>query len=162
MRRCKKVLYNPDRDNGSIRNICPEEPGETLGWLLGCGNRGYGGFKGCYTPTEKEILATNKGIWASSEVVGTEAQVIFASQFSGVSWAFKERVPSRHHANDAACSKWAALIIRSDWKSWVPGKCGYDHGLAREHVLMYLGLVTLKNMTTMGRWIRLLELKWLW
>lgn len=81
--RCKKHALNPDRDDVSSWNIFPEEPGETLGWPLGSRNREYEGSKACYAPTEKEILATNEGIWASSEVVGTEAQVILHLSFLG-------------------------------------------------------------------------------
>lgn len=79
----KNVLYTTDRDNGSFWNIWPKEPGETLSWPLGFRNGGYGGSEAYCTPTEKEILATYEGIWASSEVVGTEAQLLLVSVIWG-------------------------------------------------------------------------------
>ncbi|KAK4833080.1 hypothetical protein QYF61_027742 [Mycteria americana] len=70
------------------------------------------GSKACYTPTEKEILAAYEGEQAASEVVGTEAQLLLAYCLPVLGWVFKGRVPSTHHATDATCSKWVALITQ--------------------------------------------------
>ncbi|GAB0204243.1 receptor-type tyrosine-protein phosphatase delta [Grus japonensis] len=69
-------------------------------------------IQGCYTPTEKEILAAYEGVRAASEVIGTEAQLLLAPQLLVLGWMFKERAPSTHHATDATWSKWVALITQ--------------------------------------------------
>ncbi|RMC18204.1 hypothetical protein DUI87_05085 [Hirundo rustica rustica] len=64
------------------------------------------------TPTEKEILAAYEGVQASSEVIGTEAQLLLAPRLLVLGWMFKGKVPSTHHATDATWSKWIALITQ--------------------------------------------------
>ncbi|GAB0207073.1 hypothetical protein GRJ2_003172900 [Grus japonensis] len=70
------------------------------------------GSKARYSPTEKEILAAYEGIQDTSEVVGTEAQLLLAPRLPVLGWMFKGRVPSTHHATDATWSKWVTLIMQ--------------------------------------------------
>ena len=75
-------------------------------------NRAYRRSEEGYTPTEKELLAVDEGVWAASEAVGTETQLLLASQLPVLNWMFKGKVPSTHHTTDATWSKWIALITR--------------------------------------------------
>lgn len=45
-------------------------------------------------------------------MVDTEAQLLLEPQLPVLSWTFKERVPSTHHASDATWSKWITLVIQ--------------------------------------------------
>ncbi|KAK4806835.1 hypothetical protein QYF61_005631 [Mycteria americana] len=74
----KNVLDTAARENGPTWIIWQKEPGETRGQPLGYWSWGYRGSEARYTPTEKEILAAYEGVRAASEVVGTEAQLLFA------------------------------------------------------------------------------------
>ncbi|RMC01055.1 hypothetical protein DUI87_22319 [Hirundo rustica rustica] len=78
----------------------------------GCTGKGYRGSEANYTPTEKEILATNEGVQAASEVIGTEAQLLLAPRLPVLGWMFKGKVPSTHHTTDATWSKWIALTTQ--------------------------------------------------
>ena len=57
-----------------------------------------------YTPTEKEILAAYEGVWAVSEVTGTETQLLLAPRLPVLNSMFKGQVPSTHHTTDATWS----------------------------------------------------------
>ncbi|GAB0176156.1 hypothetical protein GRJ2_000080800 [Grus japonensis] len=69
-------------------------------------------IRGHYTPTEKETLAAYEGVRATSEVVGTEAQLLLAPRLPVLGWMFKGRVPSMHHATGAMWSKWVTLVTQ--------------------------------------------------
>lgn len=74
----KNVLYTAARENDPSWSLQQKGPGETRGRLLGFWSRGYKGSETSYTPTEKEILGAYKGVQATSEVIGTEAQLHLA------------------------------------------------------------------------------------
>jgi len=101
----KNVLYSTAGENGSTWSLWQKAPGETRGQPLGFWSRGYKESEVRYTPTEKEILSAYEGIRVSSEVVGTEAQLLLAPRLPVQGWMFKERVPSTYHATDATWSK---------------------------------------------------------
>ncbi|RMC20240.1 hypothetical protein DUI87_01086 [Hirundo rustica rustica] len=87
-------------------------PGETRGRPLGFWSRSYRGSEANYTLTEEEILAAYEGVQATSEVTGTETQLLLAPQLLVLGWMFKGKVPSMHHATDTSWSKWIALITQ--------------------------------------------------
>ncbi|RMB93629.1 hypothetical protein DUI87_29855 [Hirundo rustica rustica] len=64
------------------------------------------------TTLQGEILAAYEGVQAASEVIGTEAQLLLAPRLPVLGWMFKGKVPSTHHATNAAWSKWIALITQ--------------------------------------------------
>ncbi|KAJ7396395.1 hypothetical protein BTVI_145453 [Pitangus sulphuratus] len=72
----------------------------------------YRGSEANYTPTEKEILAAYDRVQAASEVIGTEEQLLLEPWLLVLSWMFKRKAPSMHHASDATWSKWIALITQ--------------------------------------------------
>ncbi|RMB89854.1 hypothetical protein DUI87_33718 [Hirundo rustica rustica] len=90
----KNVLYSAAGNNGLSWSLWQKGPGETQGQPLGFWSRSYRGSEANYTPTEKEILATYKGVQTASEVIGTEAQLLLAPRLSVLGWMFKGRVPS--------------------------------------------------------------------
>ncbi|KAK4827160.1 hypothetical protein QYF61_015114 [Mycteria americana] len=90
----KNMLYTSARDNSSTWSLWQKAPGQPLGFW----SRGYRGSEAHYTPTEKEILAAYEGIWAASEAVGTEAQLLLAPRLPVLGWMFKGRVSTTHHA----------------------------------------------------------------
>ncbi|KAJ7408399.1 hypothetical protein BTVI_59660 [Pitangus sulphuratus] len=44
--------------------------------------------------------------------MGTEEQLLLTRQLSVMSWMFKGKAPSTHHATDTTWSKWIALITQ--------------------------------------------------
>ncbi|RMC16895.1 hypothetical protein DUI87_06149 [Hirundo rustica rustica] len=108
----KNVLYSAAGNNGLSWSLWQKGPGETRGRPLGFWSRSYRGSEANYTPTEKEILAAYEGVQATSEVIGTEAQLLLAPRLLVLGWMFKGKVPSTHHATDATWSKWIALITQ--------------------------------------------------
>ncbi|RMB97664.1 hypothetical protein DUI87_25815 [Hirundo rustica rustica] len=108
----KNVLYSAARNNGLSWSLWQKVPGETRGRPLGFWSRSYRGSEANYTPTEKEILAACEGVQAASEVIGTEAQLLLAPRLPVLGSMFKGKVPSTHHATNAARSKWIALIAQ--------------------------------------------------
>ncbi|TRZ07256.1 hypothetical protein HGM15179_019852 [Zosterops borbonicus] len=72
----------------------------------------YRGSEANYTPTEKEILAAYEGVQATSEVTGTEAQLLLAPRLPVLGWMFKRKAPSTHHTTDATWCKWTALTAQ--------------------------------------------------
>jgi len=58
------------------------------------------------------MLAAYEGVWAATEVVGTETQLLLAPRLPVLNWMSKGKVPSTHHASDATWSKWIALIMK--------------------------------------------------
>jgi len=65
-----------------------------------------------HPPNKKEILGAYGGVWATSEVAGTEAQFLGAPRLPVLGWMFNGRVTSVHHATDAMWSKWIALVMQ--------------------------------------------------
>ncbi|RMC17397.1 hypothetical protein DUI87_05978 [Hirundo rustica rustica] len=108
----KNVLYSAAGNNGLSWSLWQKVPGETRGRPLGFWSRSYRGSKANYTPTEKEILAAYEGVQATSEMIGTETQLLLAPRLPVLGWMFKGEVPSTHHATDATWSKWIALITQ--------------------------------------------------
>ncbi|RMB93697.1 hypothetical protein DUI87_29927 [Hirundo rustica rustica] len=106
------VLYSAAGSHGLSWSLWQKVPGETQGRPLGFWSRSYRGSEASYTPTEKEILAAHEGVQATSEVIGTEAQLLLAPRLPVVRWMFKGKVPSTHHATDATWSKWIALVTQ--------------------------------------------------
>ncbi|KAJ7424962.1 hypothetical protein WISP_25994 [Willisornis vidua] len=102
----KNVLYSTAGDKGPSWSLWQKVQ------QLGFWSRSYKGSEANYTPMEKEILAVYEGIQAASEVIGTEAQLFLAPRLLVLSWMFKGKVPSTHHATDATWSKWIALITQ--------------------------------------------------
>ncbi|GAB0208982.1 hypothetical protein GRJ2_003363900 [Grus japonensis] len=74
----KNVLYTAAGENGPTWSLWQKAPGETRGRPLGFWSQGYRGSEARYTPMEKEILAAYEGVLFSSEVIGTEAQLLLA------------------------------------------------------------------------------------
>ncbi|KAK4810497.1 hypothetical protein QYF61_004277 [Mycteria americana] len=79
--------------------------GDTRGQPLGFWSRRYRGSEARYILTEKEILAAYERFQDTSEVVGTEAQLLLAPRLPVLGWMFKGRVPSTHHATDIVAVK---------------------------------------------------------
>ncbi|RMC00280.1 hypothetical protein DUI87_22887 [Hirundo rustica rustica] len=74
----KNVLYSAAGNNGLSWSLWQKVPGETRGRPLGFRSRSYRGSEANYTPTEKKILAAYEGVQATSEVIGTETQLLLA------------------------------------------------------------------------------------
>ena len=53
-----------------------------------------------------------EGVWAASELIGTETQLLLASQLPVLNWMFKGKDLYTHHATDATWSKWIVLIMQ--------------------------------------------------
>ena len=70
------------------------------------------GSKEGYTPTEKEILAAYEGVWAASEIVSTEMQLLLAPGLPELNWVSKGKVPFTNHATDDTRNKWIVLIAQ--------------------------------------------------
>ncbi|RMB98855.1 hypothetical protein DUI87_24399 [Hirundo rustica rustica] len=125
----KNMLYSAARSHGLSWSLWQKVPGETRGRPLGFWSQSYRGSEANYTPTEKEILAAYEEVQAASEVTGTKAQLLLAPRLPVLGWMFKGKVPSTHHATDAAWNKWIALItqcahmgMNRKWKAavWSP------------------------------------------
>ncbi|XP_067999348.1 uncharacterized protein [Melanerpes formicivorus] len=108
----KNVLYTAAGENGPTWSLWQKAPGETRGRPLGFWSKGYKGSKANYTVTEKEILAAYEGVRAASEVIGTESPLFLAPRLPVLTWMFKGRGSTPHHATDATWSKWMALITQ--------------------------------------------------
>ena len=108
----KNILYTAAGEKGPNWSLWQKASGETQGQPLGFWSRAHSGSEEGYSPTEKEILAMYEGIWATSDVTGTETQLFLASQLPVLNWMFKRKVPSTHHATDATWSKQIALIMQ--------------------------------------------------
>ncbi|RMB88620.1 hypothetical protein DUI87_35008 [Hirundo rustica rustica] len=125
----KNMRYSAAGNHGLSWSLWQKVPGETRGRPLGFWRRSYRGSEANYTPTEKEILAAYEGVQASSEVIGTETQLLLTPRLPVLGWMLKGEVPSTHHATDATWSKWIALItqrarmgMNRKWKAavWTP------------------------------------------
>ncbi|RMB92488.1 hypothetical protein DUI87_31131 [Hirundo rustica rustica] len=106
----KNVLYSAAGNNGLSWSLWQKGPGETRGRPLGFWSRSYRESETNYTPTEKEILATDEGVQAASEVVRTETQLLLAPRLPVLGWMFKAEVPSTNHATNAT---WNAHVPKS-------------------------------------------------
>ncbi|KAJ7413133.1 hypothetical protein BTVI_44104 [Pitangus sulphuratus] len=106
----KNVLYSAAGYKGPSWNLWQKVPGEMRGRPLGFWSRSYRGSEANYTPMEKEILAVYEGI--KVEVIGTKTQLFLAPLLQVLSWMFKGKVLSTHHATHATWSKWMALIMQ--------------------------------------------------
>ncbi|KAF4803642.1 hypothetical protein TURU_014366 [Turdus rufiventris] len=95
----KNVLYSAVRSHGLSWSLWQKVPSETRGQLLGFWSQSYRGSEVKYTPTEK-ILAAYEGVQATSEVIGTEVQLLLAPRLPVLGWMFKGKVPSTHHSTD--------------------------------------------------------------
>ena len=84
----KNILYTAAGEKGPTWSLWQRALGETQGQPPGLWSRAYKGSEECYTPTEKEILAMYEGVWAASEVVGTEVQLLLAPRLpvAPLSW----------------------------------------------------------------------------
>lgn len=63
-------------------------------------------------PQLTKILAAYRGVQATSEVTGTEAQLLLLTQPPVLGWVFKGKVPCMHHATHAMWSNWIVLITQ--------------------------------------------------
>lgn len=79
---------------------------------MGFWSCGYKGSEASCTPAEDEILAAYKGVQVTSEVIGTEAQLLLSTPLPVLGWIFKGKVPFTHHATDAMWSNWIVLITQ--------------------------------------------------
>lgn len=94
----KNVLYTAAEENGPTWRLWQKAPGNTQCWLLGFWSQAYRGSEFLHSPTEKEILTAYENIWATSEVIGTEVQLLLAPWLSMLDWTFKGTMSSTHHA----------------------------------------------------------------
>lgn len=75
----------------SLRSFSGKVPGKTWEWFLRIWSWEHKGSLAWYTPTEKEMLEDYEGVWAASEVTGTEAQLL-APCLPVPGWMFKGKV----------------------------------------------------------------------
>lgn len=68
---------------------------------------------------EKEILAAYEGMWAASEAVETESQLLLAPRLPVFHRMLKGEMPLTHHVASATWSKWTALLTQ--WVQRCPG-----------------------------------------
>ncbi|XP_050184140.1 uncharacterized protein LOC126646700 [Myiozetetes cayanensis] len=101
----KNVLYSASGDKGLSWSLWQKVPGETRGRPLGFWSQSYRGSEANYTPTEK---AAYEGVQATSEVIGTEEQLLLAPRLPVLSW----KAPSTHPTTDTTWSKWITLITQ--------------------------------------------------
>ncbi|RMC17920.1 hypothetical protein DUI87_05589 [Hirundo rustica rustica] len=112
----KNVLYSAAGNNGLSWSLWQRVPGETWGQPLGFWSCSYRGFKANYTPTEKEIMAAYEGVQATSEVIGTETQLLWHPDYQCWGGYLKERFslpimpPMSHGANGLPSSLSAPIL----------------------------------------------------
>ncbi|KAJ7415211.1 hypothetical protein BTVI_38925 [Pitangus sulphuratus] len=103
----KNLLYSAARDNGPSWQ---KAPGETRGCPFGFWSRSYRGSETNNKPYREGD--PYEGIQAASEVIGTEEQLLLTPQLPVLSWMFKGKMSSMHHATDVTWSKWIILITQ--------------------------------------------------
>ncbi|RMC21433.1 hypothetical protein DUI87_02299 [Hirundo rustica rustica] len=108
----QNVLYSAAGTHGLSWSLWQKVPNGTRGQPLGFWSQSYRGSENNYTPTEKEIMAAYEGVRATSEVIGTEAQLLLAPRLLVLEWRCKAEVPSTHHLTNITWSKWIALITQ--------------------------------------------------
>lgn len=98
--------YTAAGDQGLTWSLWQRISGETRGQPLGFWSLSYRGPEAHCTPAEKQILAADEGVQATSEVAGTEASPL------GTTACPTLDVPRKHHTTSARWSKWVALITQ--------------------------------------------------
>jgi len=152
----KNMLYTASRENSPTWSLWEKTPGG-----LKCF-----GFEDTEdsrpnTPTGKEILAVYEKVWAASELVCSEAQLLLAPQLPVQGWMFKGRVPSIHHAIDIMWTKQVTLITQGACMGnpncsgvleliidWPDGK---DFETSSEDRQTHLGYCTVERYCHLGR-----------
>lgn len=78
----KNVLYTAAGEKGLTWSLWQRSSGETRGRPLGFWSRAERGSEEGYIPTEKEISTEHEGVWAASEVIGAEMQLLLEPTIS--------------------------------------------------------------------------------